>query len=243
MKAVSRPEDRYIEEVLENVFASRQDRERLEADLRAHFTEGEARGEAPRQVIAELGEPQHVAAAFNAEHEIRYAGFWKRLFAFAGDFGVLFALLIVPLSLFVLVAATASEQPNPSLPAMVAIGLVAVAAAGIAILYFPILEARFGTTPGKHWLRLRVIREDGGPIGPGQAFLRRLSLYFEILVLDALFIPFTAKRQRAFDIVAKTVVAQEPGEETPGWAWALCLVLPAAMLTLVMGVLFLASRI
>lgn len=47
------------------------------------------------------------------------------------------------------------------------------------------------------------------PIGYREAFLRRLSFYFDFIVLDALFIPFTAKRQRAFDIIARTVVIQE----------------------------------
>ena len=41
------------------------------------------------------------------------------------------------------------------------------------------------------------------------SFLRRLSYDFEIQPVDALFIPFTEKRQRAFDIVARTVVVHE----------------------------------
>ncbi len=40
--------------------------------------------------------------------------------------------------------------------------------------------------------------------------------------------PFTDKRQRALDIIAKTVVVREPGESAPGWAWVFCLLLPVA---------------
>jgi uncharacterized RDD family membrane protein YckC len=80
---------------------------------------------------------------------------------------------------------------------------------GIIVLYFPILEGRFGQTPGKKLFGLRVLREDGLPINYKEAFLRRISYYFEVLPVDALFIPFTAKRQRAFDIVARTVVVCE----------------------------------
>ena len=95
------------------------------------------------------------------------------------------------------------------------------------IFYFPLLEAHYGRTLGKHLMRIRVVRESGSPIGLGQAFVRRLSFYFDMLWVDALFVFFTDKNQRALDIVAKTVVAQEPGKRTPGWAWVVCLLLPA----------------
>jgi uncharacterized RDD family membrane protein YckC len=58
-------------------------------------------------------------------------------------------------------------------------------------------------------LGLRVLREDGLPINYMEAFLRRISYYFEVLPVDALFIPFTSKRQRAFDIVARTIVVRQ----------------------------------
>ncbi len=84
-----------------------------------------------------------------------------------------------------------------------------LAAVGVIVLYFPILEGRFGRTPGKRLLRLWVVRENGLPIGCKEAFLRRLSYCFGIQPVDALFIPFTEKPQRAFDIVARTVVVRE----------------------------------
>jgi uncharacterized RDD family membrane protein YckC len=81
---------------------------------------------------------------------------------------------------------------------------------GGILLYFPILEGRFGQTVGKRTLGLRVLKENGLPIGYKEAFLRRISYYLEGgLVIDALFIPCTQKRQRAFDIVARTIVIRE----------------------------------
>jgi len=77
------------------------------------------------------------------------------------------------------------------------------------LAYFPLLEARFGQTLGKRLLHLRVCGEDGLPIGGKQAILRRLSFYFEILPIDALFIPFNPKHQRGFDILARTVVIED----------------------------------
>jgi uncharacterized RDD family membrane protein YckC len=82
-------------------------------------------------------------------------------------------------------------------------------AVGVILAYFPVLEGRFGRTPGKVLLKLRVLGENGLPIGYKEAFLRRLSVYFEILPVDALFIFFTKKRQRGFDIIARTIVIRE----------------------------------
>ncbi len=86
-----------------------------------------------------------------------------------------------------------------------------------------------------------MVRENGAPISLGQAFVRRLSLYFKLLLPDALFVPFTDKRQRALDVIAKTVVAQEPGEPAPGWAWAVCLLLPVASALAVAGLIALCA--
>ena len=93
------------------------------------------------------------------------------------------------------------------------------------IFYFPVLEHRAGKTLGKHLLGLRVQTEDRTRIGLGRAFLRRLSFFFEFLLLDSFFIPFTAKKQRAFDIVARTIVLRE---KVPvgslGWSLAVALI-------------------
>ena len=53
-----------------------------------------------------------------------------------------------------------------------------------------------------------MLGEDQLPVGYKESVLRRLSFYFNILPVDALFIFFTAKKQRAFDIVARTIVVR-----------------------------------
>ena len=80
------------------------------------------------------------------------------------------------------------------------------------MLYFPILEGRFGQTLGKRLLGIRVLHESGLPIGFKEAILRRLPFYFDFWPIDGLFVLFTAKKQRAFDIVARTVVVRETSE-------------------------------
>ncbi len=244
-----KPVDRYIQDVLDNVLATPEDAERLEADLRAHFAEAESRGEAPSQIIDHMGQPEDVAAAFNAERDVPYAGFWQRVVAFTGDCGLLLALFLPPLSVAAVAARFMPDGEisiggaNGATPIgwVVALVLVALAMFGIFVFYFPILEARFGKTFGKHLLRIRVVRENGAQISLGQAFVRRLSLFFKLTIPDALFVPFTDKRQRALDIIAKTVVVREPGEQAPGWAWAVCLLLPVASALAVAGLIMLCA--
>ena len=238
-----KPVDRYLQDVLDNVFAAPEERERFEADLRAHFAEAEARGEAPGRIIDEMGRPEDVAAAFNAERALSYAGFWQRVVAFIGDCGLLLALFLPPLAVAVATIRLVPGAASGAAPIgwVIAMCLVGLAMFGIFVFYFPILEARFGKTLGKHLMRIRVVRESGTPIRLGQAFVRRLSLFFKLLVPDALFVPFTDKRQRALDIIAKTVVAKEPGEVVPGWAWAFCLLLPVASGLAVVGLAMLCA--
>ena len=218
--------DRYIDEVMKQLIAAQEAKDRLAADLRAHYAEAEAGGAEPGRILEGMGAPDDVAAAFNAEQEFRYAGFWQRVVAFSGDFGV---LLLISLPFVVVIPRLAPVFEDG------VVGMVAMIVALNVLLasYFPLLEARFGKTFGKHLIRIRVIRENGAPTGIGRAFLRRLSLYLDILFIDALFIPFTEKKQRGFDIVAKTVVVREPGTEAPWWGYAVCLhLLPVAPISL-----------
>lgn len=236
-----KPVDRYIQAVMADVFAASADRERFEADLRAHFAEAEASGESPARVIESLGTAGDVAAAFNAERRIRYAGFWQRGVAFAGDCGLLL-LCALPAMAVALFSNLRLTEPGPgSAGSLIAVSLVGCVVFGLFVFYFPLLEWRFGKTLGKHLLGLRAVRESGAPMSLGQAFVRRLSLYFELLVIDALFIPFTERKQRALDVVARTVVAHEPGREPRWWGYAICLLLPLAFLSGALGLLALCA--
>lgn len=212
--------EQYIREVSRHLLASEEDRERFAQDLRAHFAEDAGRGNSASETINRLGSPPEVAASFNAELELRYAGFLRRFSAFLFDFALALVLMIPAAALLAL------SDGNSNLNGLlftVAVALSILIVIGFSIFYFPLLEGRFGRTFGKQLMRIRVIDEGGGPAGFGQAFLRRISLWLEILVIDALFIPFTERKQRAFDIVARTVVVEEPARSTPNWAWIVCL--------------------
>ncbi len=206
--------DKYVQSVMRNIHASATQRERIESDLRSHLQEATSEGEPAQNVIARMGDPTQVAAEFMAEMPMRYAVFGWRVAAFGIDMLVIMAAAGV-LAL-VAVGALNLLPRNPvgldwvAGALLIAFGFSAgTACLGIFLLYFPILEGRFGQTVGKRLLGIWVLQETGLPIGYKQALLRRLSYYFEILPVDALFIPFTAKHQRAFDIVAHTVVIRE----------------------------------
>ncbi len=206
--------ERYVQEVMRNTQAPPRERQRIEADLRAHLEEAMRAGEPASVAIGRMGTPAEVAAEFMAQMALPYAGFWRRLGAFAVDL----AIIVLAAGIVAVLGLVASNQV-PQRPQGIGyvLGAIAIAATvgcalavvGIVLLYFPLLEARFGRTVGKRLLGLRVLQESGLPIGLKEAFLRRLSFYFEVLAVDALFVLFTARHQRAFDIVARTVVIQE----------------------------------
>src|ERR1051325_10710740 len=90
--------------------------------------------------------------------------------------------------------------------------------------YFAFFEwAWSGQTPGKRWLKLRVLREDGRPITFWESSVRNL-----IRTVDMMPAPFysvglisvfsTSRDQRIGDIVAGTVVVREREAEAPAFA-------------------------
>ncbi len=61
---------------------------------------------------------------------------------------------------------------------------------------------------------LYVVAQDGTRLSLGRVLVRRVPFVFEFFWLDALVALFTRRRQRAFDLVAGSLVVQGPmGEE------------------------------
>lgn len=90
--------------------------------------------------------------------------------------------------------------------------------------YFAFFEWLWsGQTPGKRWMKLRVIREDGRPITFWEASVRNLLRSFDMLPFPFYSIGFisvftSARDQRVGDLVAGTVVVREREAEAPPFA-------------------------
>ena len=78
-----------------------------------------------------------------------------------------------------------------------------------AILYYFGMEATRGATIGKMALGLRVVKEDGSPIGWSESIIRNLLRIVDglfVYLVGAILIWSSAKRQRLGDMAAHTVV-------------------------------------
>jgi uncharacterized RDD family membrane protein YckC len=87
--------------------------------------------------------------------------------------------------------------------------------------YFAFFEWLWsGQTPGKRWLKLRVIREDGRPITFWEATVRNLVRFLDMMPfsfysIGLISVFYTTRDQRIGDMVAGTVVIREREEEGP----------------------------
>jgi len=101
----------------------------------------------------------------------------------------------------------------------------------MGIIVFLILAGYFaffewiwsGQTPGKRWLKLRVIREDGRPITFWEATVRNLLRAADIMPagfysIGLISVFASARDQRIGDMVAGTVVVREREAEAPAFA-------------------------
>jgi len=80
-----------------------------------------------------------------------------------------------------------------------------------------------GQTPGKRWLKLRVIREDGRPVTFWEAAVRNLLRSFDVMPwpfysIGLISVFISARDQRVGDMVAGTVVVREREAEAPAFA-------------------------
>ncbi len=79
--------------------------------------------------------------------------------------------------------------------------------------YFTFFETTWrGQTPGKRWVKIRVVRDDGRPIGLAQATLRAILRPVDDIMFIGMFLILLGKQEKRIgDIVAGTIVIQEEG--------------------------------
>jgi len=152
------------------------------------------------------------------------ASIGNRFLAVAIDHGIqLLAAGLIALTTAILASFSFFEQFMAGLPRWV-YALSTILLFLLVDTYFAFFEWIWsGQTPGKRWLKLRVLREDGRPITFWEASVRNL-----LRSLDMMPAPFysigliavfgTTRDQRVGDMVAGTVVVREREAEAPEFA-------------------------
>jgi uncharacterized RDD family membrane protein YckC len=119
--------------------------------------------------------------------------------------------LLVMFGVFALLGAVATAVSDAAMSAM-GLALVVLVWVGYPVLFEALLRGR---TPGKMALGLRVVRDDGGPIGFRHALVRGLTgtfverpgiTFFTVGIFTML---LNAQGKRVGDLLAGTVVLQE----------------------------------
>ncbi len=171
-----------------------------------------------KKALAEEGTPQEIAGEYMKSFvgNLKRVGFWRRSAAFILDLFILLFLLAIPISPFIAITLWAdSVQHTPLIAILLIINnlIIGLIFLGVAVCYFVILEGRFGRSPGKYVLGIKVLKIDGMPIGYKEALLRNVPKFFGLInftFIDALImvIFFNKEKQRGFDKVADTIVVR-----------------------------------
>ncbi|MBR8840855.1 MAG: RDD family protein [Stigonema ocellatum SAG 48.90 = DSM 106950] len=149
----------------------------------------------------------------SVELEFNLAGIGNRAWALVIDYHILAAILILFLIVCTKLFNQLAHVLTPIFRAKVNFWLLAIAVLisfSIYTSYFVFFETLWqGQTPGKRFAKIRVVRDDGRPIGLQHATLRALLRPFdEFLFLGAFLIMFSRSEKRLGDLAAGTIVIE-----------------------------------
>jgi uncharacterized RDD family membrane protein YckC len=154
----------------------------------------------------------------NVELEQRLAGIGTRLMAGLVDTSILFAAFFIAFLILILIeiAGTLSTMReairSPWLLALIMLVLFVLIWG-----YFALFELHAnGQTPGKKYMRIRVVKEGGGAIGFAEVAIRNLLRPVDgapLYVIAGMSMFFTRKSQRLGDLAAGTVVISEATQD------------------------------
>jgi len=199
--------DLYVQSVIDQIPAALPLRDPIAMELRAHIAERMAQGQPLDEILRQLGDPQQLAESYLASVPLTAAPTFARLLAKLVDAGIICLIACAFALVMWLVWGPGVFGPDvysmggifPFLPVICVFGSVC----GF-VGYTIYAEYRFGRTIGKRVMGIRVVRESGARISLGQAFLRQLPFFAQFFFIDALFVLFTEKHQRAFELITKT---------------------------------------
>ena len=203
----------YLDRVERWIAGPKSRKAQIRAEIEAHLRGAERAGDV-EAAITRLGEPREAARAFSEGYSLTIAPLSKRIPAALVDLVLFVFLLTAAGALIALVASTTVDGDGRG-PDFLATAVAVIATVG-AILWWAVgltlVEWKTNRTPGKAVFGLRVVAESGTAPSFGQIVLRRLTLIFSgpLQIVDWCFVFFNPKRQRAFDILARTIVVEDP---------------------------------
>ena len=193
--------EQYVQAVLSHMPASMPRREQIGTELRSHIVERLEHGVPLDEVLRQLGDPAVLADSYLAEVPLALPHHGRRILAKIVD-------TIVVILGMAAIAASAAGSAALINDEWIWLGLVQGIILGgiLGSMYTVVAEWRYGQTVGKYLCDLRVVRESGGRISFGQSIVRQLPLFLQVGWIDAMFVLFTDRRQRAFELLSKTRV-------------------------------------
>jgi len=193
--------DLYIQAVIDQIPAALPLRDQIAMELRAHIAERMAQGQPLDEILRQLGDPRRLAESYLASVPLTAAPIFARLIAKVIDAGIVCLIVGAIAAAMWLAWGPSVFRPGvlPWLPVICILGSV-FGFVGYTIY----AEYHFGRTIGKKLMGIRVVRESGTRISLGQALLRQLPFFAQFFFIDALFVLFTEKHQRAFELITKT---------------------------------------
>jgi uncharacterized RDD family membrane protein YckC len=194
--------DQYVQAVLDHMPAATPRREQIGTELRGHIDERLANGMPLDEVLRQLGDPAALAESYLAEVPLAQPPHGRRLLAKIVDIVLIlfmFVAIVYPAAAFTALNVGEEFVWLALIVSMLVAGVIAAA-------YNVVLEWHYGYTPGKYLCGLRVVRESGARISFGQSIVRQLPVFLQVAWIDAAFVLFTDRRQRAFELLSKTRV-------------------------------------
>lgn len=217
---VKRLLDRRVNGIINNIDVYEKDKQEIRKELISHFYDASAfrattRGsikiekEDVEAVFAGSEAPEEVASEYMRSYLTSFerAGILSRAFAFGIDLIIYAFCLIIVLPPFFIASFLIGPEHN-IINTFIAM-LEGLCVLAIGFVCFIVIEAQFGTTPGKSIVGLRALKIDGTRIGYKESILRNVPKIINGLIfIDAILmlLLFRKDKQRAFDKVASTIV-------------------------------------